>query len=61
VLVSATTRDLVPGSGLRFLDVGERRLSDAAGTRRLFAALDDDAGDEDHVPGASPRWTASRH
>ena len=36
VLVTATARDLVPGSGLTFEDRGERRLG--TGLRRLFAA-----------------------
>jgi tetratricopeptide (TPR) repeat protein len=37
VLVTATTRDLVPGSGLSFEDRGERRLGES-GPRRLYAA-----------------------
>jgi class 3 adenylate cyclase len=53
VLVSATTRDLVPGSGLRFLDVGERRLPDAFGTRRVYVALDSETADAKNVPAAS--------
>ncbi len=53
VLVSATTRDLVPGSGLRFLDVGERRLPDVLGTRRVFAALDGETADAKKAPAAS--------
>jgi DNA-binding SARP family transcriptional activator/pimeloyl-ACP methyl ester carboxylesterase len=53
VLVSATTRDLVPGSGLRFIDVGERRLLDASGTRRVFAALDGEAAEAKNAPAAS--------
>jgi class 3 adenylate cyclase len=36
VLVTATTRDLVPGSGLAFEDRGERRLGEGV-TRRLYA------------------------
>jgi class 3 adenylate cyclase/tetratricopeptide (TPR) repeat protein len=39
VLVSATTRDLVEGSGLVFEDRGERILKGIRGPRRLFAAL----------------------
>jgi DNA-binding SARP family transcriptional activator/class 3 adenylate cyclase/predicted ATPase len=38
VLVTATTRDLVAGSGLRFADGGERRLKGFDEPRRLFAA-----------------------
>ena len=38
VLVSATTRDLVAGSGLEFEDRGEHELKGVEGTRRLFAA-----------------------
>ena len=38
VLVSATTRDLVAGSGLVFEDRGEHDLKGIGGTRRLFAA-----------------------
>jgi class 3 adenylate cyclase len=37
VLVSATTKDLVAGSGLSFADRGERELK-GLGLRRLFAA-----------------------
>ena len=44
VLVTATTRDLVAGSGLAFDDRGERRL--ATGVRRLFAAREDGPGEE---------------
>jgi DNA-binding SARP family transcriptional activator/pimeloyl-ACP methyl ester carboxylesterase/predicted ATPase len=40
VLVTSTTRDLVPGSGLAFGDRGERRLTGEM-TRRLFAARGD--------------------
>ena len=39
VLVSATTMDLVAGSGLSFLDRGERELK-GIGAKRLFAAVD---------------------
>lgn len=39
VLVSATTRDLVEGSGLVFEDRGERVLKGIPGPRRLFAAV----------------------
>jgi DNA-binding SARP family transcriptional activator/class 3 adenylate cyclase len=38
VLVSATTRDLVAGSGLEFVDRGEHTLKGVDGPRRLFAA-----------------------
>jgi class 3 adenylate cyclase len=38
VLVSATTRDLVAGSGLEFDDQGEHELKGIEGARRLFAA-----------------------
>lgn len=38
VLVSATTRDLVAGSGLEFEDRGEHELKGVEGTRRLYAA-----------------------
>ena len=38
VLVSATTRDLVAGSGLEFEDRGEHELKGIEGTRRVFAA-----------------------
>jgi class 3 adenylate cyclase len=38
VLVSATTRDLVAGSGLEFEDRGEHELKGVEGPRRLFAA-----------------------
>jgi class 3 adenylate cyclase len=37
VLVSATTRDLVAGSGLAFADRGEHALKGIDGPRRLFA------------------------
>ena len=39
VLVSATTRDLVAGSGLEFEDRGEHELKGVEGRRRVFAAL----------------------
>ena len=38
VLVSATTRDLVAGSGLEFEDRGEHELKGIEGARRLYAA-----------------------
>jgi pimeloyl-ACP methyl ester carboxylesterase len=38
VLVSATTRDLVAGSGLEFEDRGEHELKGVDGRRRVFAA-----------------------
>lgn len=38
VLVSATTRDLVAGSGLEFEDRGEHELRGVEGMRRLYAA-----------------------
>jgi class 3 adenylate cyclase len=38
VLVSATTRDLVAGSGLDFEDRGEHELKGIEGPRRVFAA-----------------------
>ena len=38
VLVSATTRDLVAGSGLEFEDRGEHELKGVEGMRRLYAA-----------------------
>lgn len=38
VLVSATTRDLVSGSGLAFADRGDHVLKGVAEPRRLFAA-----------------------
>ena len=40
VLVSATTHDLVAGSGLEFEDRGEHVLKGIEGLRRIFAALD---------------------
>jgi class 3 adenylate cyclase len=39
VLVSATTHDLVAGSGLEFDDRGEQVLKGVEGRRRVFAAL----------------------
>lgn len=41
ILVSATTRDAVAGSGLRFQDVGERTLKGIEGPRRIYLALPD--------------------
>ncbi len=38
MLGSATTRDLVAGSGLEFVDRGEHSLKGVDGPRRLFAA-----------------------
>ena len=38
VLVSATTRDLVAGSGLEFDDLGEFELKGLGGSRRVFRA-----------------------
>jgi class 3 adenylate cyclase len=38
VLVSATVKDLVAGSGIEFEDRGEHTLKGAPGTWRLFAA-----------------------
>lgn len=40
VLVSATTRDLVAGSGLEFDDRGEHELKGVEGRRRVYAARD---------------------
>ena len=40
VLVSATTRDLVAGSGLEFEDRGEHELKGIEGARRLFAVAE---------------------
>ncbi len=37
VLVSATVRDLVAGSGLQFEDRGERELKGVPGAWRLYA------------------------
>ncbi|MCP9487363.1 MAG: hypothetical protein MSC30_16060 [Gaiellaceae bacterium MAG52_C11] len=37
VLVSATVRDLVAGSGLQFEDRGERELKGVPGSWRLYA------------------------
>lgn len=39
VLVGATTRDLVAGSGIEFEDRGEHELKGIDGPRRIFAAL----------------------
>jgi class 3 adenylate cyclase len=39
VLVSATVKDLVGGSGIRFADRGEHELKGVPGTWRLFAVL----------------------
>jgi class 3 adenylate cyclase len=41
VLVSATVRDLVAGSGLVFEERGERELKGVPGSWRLYAVLDD--------------------
>jgi class 3 adenylate cyclase len=38
VLVSATTHDLVAGSGLELEDRGEQVLKGIEGTRRVYAA-----------------------
>ena len=38
VLVSATTQDLVSGSGLEFEDRGEHELKGIEGARRVFLA-----------------------
>jgi len=43
VLVSATTRDLVAGSGLEFEDRGEHELKGVEGARRVFAAREGEA------------------
>jgi class 3 adenylate cyclase len=40
ILVTATTRDLVAGSGLAFADGGERHLKGIEGPRRLYAVAD---------------------
>jgi DNA-binding SARP family transcriptional activator/pimeloyl-ACP methyl ester carboxylesterase/predicted ATPase len=53
VLVTATTRDLVAGSGLTFEDRGERRLS--AGVRRLYAAGEGGPGEEPLPLADAPR------
>ena len=37
VLISATTRDLVAGSGIVFEDRGEHELKGLGGARRLYA------------------------
>jgi DNA-binding NarL/FixJ family response regulator len=44
VLVSSTTRDLAAGSGIHFRDRGEHALKGVAEPRRLYAALDLQAG-----------------
>jgi class 3 adenylate cyclase len=41
VLVSQTVKDLVAGSGLRFTEIGERRLKGVPGTWRLYQAASD--------------------
>ena len=41
VMVSATTRDLAAGAGLRFVDRGEHRLKGLAEPRQLYAAVDE--------------------
>ena len=38
VLVSQTVKDLVPGSGLGFVERGEHELKGVPGTWRLYAA-----------------------
>ena len=40
VLVSATVKDLVAGSGIEFLDRGERELKGVPATWKLFAVAD---------------------
>ena len=40
VLISATTHELLVGSGLRFRDAGSHELKGISGTRQLFALLD---------------------
>jgi class 3 adenylate cyclase len=40
VLVSKIVTDLVPGSGIRFLDRGEHDLKGVPGSWRLFAVRD---------------------
>jgi class 3 adenylate cyclase len=44
VLVSATTRDLVAGSGLAFTDRGEHELKGLGERRRLYATVDQELG-----------------
>ena len=44
VLVSSTVRDVVAGSGLRFVDRGLHELRGVPGQRRLFAARWDESG-----------------
>lgn len=46
VLVSQTVRDLVAGSGIKFLDRGGHRLKGVPGTWRLFKVAADEAGSE---------------
>ena len=47
VLVSQTVRDLVAGSGIKFLDRGGHRLKGVPGTWRIFeVAADEDRGDK---------------
>jgi class 3 adenylate cyclase len=43
VLVSATTRDIVAGSGLAFADRGEHELKGISGLRRLYALISEPA------------------
>jgi hypothetical protein len=42
--VSSTVRDVVAGSGLRFVDRGLHELRGVPGQRRLFAARWDESG-----------------
>jgi hypothetical protein len=42
--VSSTVRDVVAGSGLRFVDRGLHELRGVPGQRRLFAARRDESG-----------------
>jgi class 3 adenylate cyclase len=39
VLVSATVKDLVVGSGIEFVEAGEHELKDVPGTWRLYRAV----------------------
>ncbi len=63
VLVSATVRDLVAGSGIAFEDAGEHELKGVTGRRRLYRAVEIPA---DRAAGASRfrrlrrRWCTSR-